>query len=325
MMSLKPCISPAVFMHQCYERCSFAPFAYKHQARFKQGKIISFVAALLVSTLTGCASNTSPTHGQQSSEQQSSNTSEELKSIGSEMAAMHQVNPNVGDSVTTNSANAQSGAATATNGANQYLLSASNQLESVSSADKAKYQQALKLIKQQEWQQATQQLEDLASKYPNLSGVWVNLAIIKLNTGNIDQAKANIDHALTLAPNNPFAMQLRGQVARQQGEFELAQQSYLSALSVWPAYPQAQLNLAILLELYRGQYLEAHQYYSAYLNYNPTDDLAKRYLAGLEIKMRRSGVEIPAKTDNEPNINNGTNVSQQSEASTESQPLEQMP
>ena len=64
-------------------------------------------------------------------------------------------------------------------------------------------------------------------------------------------------------------------------------------MTLWPQYPQAQLNLAILLELYRGKLLQARQYYLAYLANKSNDEQAKRWLAGVEIKIQRAGLTLP--------------------------------
>ena len=71
---------------------------------------------------------------------------------------------------------------------------------------------------------------------------------------------------------------------------EEAENYYRKALDIWPQYPEAQMNLAILLELYRGRFLEARKYYLSYLTQVPEDQQAQRWLAGLDIKIKRAGV-----------------------------------
>ena len=102
---------------------------------------------------------------------------------------------------------------------------------------------------------------------------------------------------------NPYAYQMKGRVARLTGDFEQAEKSYLKALDIWPEYPEAQVNLAILLELYRGRLLDARKYYSSYLELQADDQQVQRWLAGVEIKIKRAGLVLPEKLEQKKPLN----------------------
>lgn len=155
------------------------------------------------------------------------------------------------------------------------------------------YQQALILMTEGKWQQAQNLFEQVILKQPNLSGIYVNQAIIAKQHDKLDDAQLLLTKAIEINSFNLYAHHLQGQVYRLQGEFEKSEQSYIAALAIWPDFAEAHASMAILLELYRGRLLEAHTHYRAYLMLKPEDEEVKRWLAGLEIKIKRAGLELP--------------------------------
>jgi len=156
------------------------------------------------------------------------------------------------------------------------------------------YQQALSLMKEKKWPQAQTLFEQVIVAQPNLSGSYVNKAIIAKQYGEFEQSQLLLTKAIEVNKLNLYAHHLQGQLYRLQGAFEKSEQSYLAALAVWPDYAEANVSMAILLELYRGRLLEAHAYYRAYLRLKPDDEQVQRWLAGLEIKIKRAGQELPS-------------------------------
>ncbi|MCT8987185.1 tetratricopeptide repeat protein [Shewanella phaeophyticola] len=180
---------------------------------------------------------------------------------------------------------------------NVYLEQASLRLAEVPAAVLAQYQQAINAMKNQQWQNANSLFDNVIATQPQLSGAYVNKAIIAINQQSFDQADALLDQAIKANSSNPYAHQIKANIARQQGQYAQAEQGYLTALTLWPQYPQAQINLAMLLELYRGKLLQARQFYLAYLANQPDDEQAKRWLAGVEIKIQRAGLTLPDNTN----------------------------
>lgn len=193
-------------------------------------------------------------------------------------------------------------------GGNRYLLESDIRLANVPAGVLSQFNQAVELIKQGDLSSAEQRLLSLSQQYPQLSGIWVNLALITLTqdmpqatdsasdfsaTEKIAKATDYLEKAIEVNPNNPYAWQILANLAKASGDFKRAENSYKQALSIWPNYPEAQLNIAIFYELYQGKWLEAWEYYRAYLKQRPDDETAARYLAGLELKMSRKGIDIP--------------------------------
>ena len=175
---------------------------------------------------------------------------------------------------------------------NAYLEQAPQRLADVPAAVLAQYQQAINAMKNQQWQNANSLFDKVIAAQPQLSGAYVNKAIIAINQQALTEADILLTQAIKANSSNPYAHQIKANLARQQGQYAQAEQGYITALTLWPQYPQAQLNLAILLELYRGKLLQARQFYLAYLTNQPDDEQAKRWLAGVEIKIKRAGLTL---------------------------------
>ena len=166
-----------------------------------------------------------------------------------------------------------------------YQLQRKQMQQNISSNIEALYQRALLLMKAQEWQQAEKLFAKIISLAPELSGSYLNQAIIAKNQQQIPLAQEKINQALAINPINPYAHNLNGILARQRGDFNLAEQSYLMALESMPDYADAHLNLAILAELYEGKWFLAQQHYQAYLLIRQDDKQVQRWLAGLTLKL----------------------------------------
>jgi tetratricopeptide (TPR) repeat protein len=182
---------------------------------------------------------------------------------------------------------------------NLYLEQAQQRLANVPVHVLTQYKQALTLMKKKQWKAAEQLFNQVLLSQPQLSGAYVNKALIAVHQKQLNLANEHLDKALVVNPVNPYAHQLKGRVARLNGQFAQAEISYLEALSIWPEYLEAQINLAILLELYRGRLLDARKYYTAYLVLQPEDAQVQRWLAGVEIKIKRAGLTLPEEIEND--------------------------
>jgi len=187
---------------------------------------------------------------------------------------------------------------------NTYLEQEARLMSEVPDDVIATYQKALLLMDQQEWKAANALFDQVIAKQPNLSGSYVNQALILTALSKqqpvvkrkeqLKAAELFIDKAINVNSLNPYALHAKGKILQDKGMFEQAEQHYAKALSIWPSYAQAQLSMAILLELYRGKLLEAYSYYSAYLQQNADDKQVQRWQAALTIKLKRAGQHLPA-------------------------------
>jgi tetratricopeptide (TPR) repeat protein len=186
---------------------------------------------------------------------------------------------------------------------NAYLEQEARLMSGVPNDVIATYQQAVMLMEQQKWSKASALFDQVIAKQASFSGSYVNKALIlqelsKQEQGDKKTTRLNtsellIDKAISVNPLNPYAQNLKGMMLQDKGLFEEAEQRYAKALFIWPSYAQAQLNMAILLELYRGKLLDANTYYSAYLQRNVDDKQVQRWQAALAIKIKRAGLILP--------------------------------
>lgn len=192
---------------------------------------------------------------------------------------------------------------TAINNKNSYLEQEARLLSDVPKEVVTTFKQAVMLMEKQKWQKAFSLFDDVIAKQDNLSGSYVNQALIlkKLSELEKDEEKqqqhlfkseALIDAAINANSLNPYAWHLKGQLLQDKGKFTEAEKSYAEALSIWPSFPQAQLSMAILLELYQGKFQQAYVHYAAYLLTQGDDKQVRRWQAALAIKIKRAGLAL---------------------------------
>lgn len=270
--------------------------------RFKRHMFLPFIIVTLCTS--GCS--VSP----ESSNNKDNNDSEDLKSISERI--MDWVNTTETEEEKTRTSTAidteLSKATTPTNlnvsTKNSYLEQEAQLMRGVSTEVIATYKQAVSLMKQQSWQAALALFDQVIVKEAHLSGSYVNKALIfkylSEQTPNkekqkslLNQSERLIDTAIDVNSKNPYAHYVKGQLMQTKGNFEQAEKNYFDALLIWPNYAQAQLSMAVLLELYRGKLVQAEQYYRAYLLNHPEDQQVKRWQAALTIKIKRSGLSLP--------------------------------
>lgn len=134
------------------------------------------------------------------------------------------------------------------------------------------FQQALILMEQERWDEASSLLSYIAKESPLLAGPALNLGIIHLHQGEPEQAMAAFKEAANRHPENPHAYLYQGIAQRQQGLFKQAEESYFKSLELAPDYAQANINLGILYELYLQQPEKALFQYEKYQELQETPD-----------------------------------------------------
>ncbi|GAA6183530.1 hypothetical protein [Aliiglaciecola sp. NS0011-25] len=167
----------------------------------------------------------------------------------------------------------------------------------VKASVKYQFDQALAAKQAGNLKQANQLLQRLISLEPTLSGPWVQLGDLKMqqfaDTENNHEeqkkaylvaAKADYETALGLNQHNYFAHNRLAKVFREMGEFELAEQHYQYAISSYPAYDNAYLNLGILYDLYLGKKQLALENYELY---QALQDKPKRQVRGWIADLQR--------------------------------------
>lgn len=150
---------------------------------------------------------------------------------------------------------------------------------------KTLYKSAIAEMKNKEWQKANELLDDVIDLYPNLSGAYLNKALVFYQLKQFNKSIEVLDRGLKVSSINPYMYNLKGVVSREQGQFDNAEKYYLKALTLWPNYAEVHLNIAVFYEIYRGEFIKAKSHYQRYLLLKPEDPKVSQWLAGLDIKL----------------------------------------
>lgn len=126
------------------------------------------------------------------------------------------------------------------------------------------FMEARRAYKAGNYEQAQSLLRELSSQDRSLSGPWVMLGDISRERGHYDQAIKHYVTAIETNRTNVNAYLRLAKTQRLKGQFLHAQNTYAKTLSIWPDFPEAHLNLAILYDIYLNHPLRAQQHMEAY-------------------------------------------------------------
>jgi tetratricopeptide (TPR) repeat protein len=130
----------------------------------------------------------------------------------------------------------------------------------------------------------------IAQQNPELASPHTDLGILFYRQGHLDQAEAAFKEALKRDDKDYAAANYLGMVYRTQGRFAEAKAAYLQALTAKPDYALAQLNMAILYDLYTGELDQALAYYRQYQQSGgASDPRLAGWLADLEQRINENG------------------------------------
>jgi Flp pilus assembly protein TadD len=119
---------------------------------------------------------------------------------------------------------------------------------------------------------AEREFRALADTYPTYSGPLLNLGILQVKAGRLDDAEKTLQGAVQRNANNAQAYNQLGIVYRKLGRFKEADVAYQRAVEIDPNYAIAYLNLGVLCDLYLQQPERALAAYERYLALAGTPD-----------------------------------------------------
>jgi tetratricopeptide (TPR) repeat protein len=142
---------------------------------------------------------------------------------------------------------------------------------------RADYQAAVHMLGQKQHGEAIPLLIKVTERAPALTAAHINL----------DRAEASLRRAVESNPQHPAAYDELGQVQRRKGEFVEARASYEAALKQVANFHYAHKNLAILCDLYIGDYPCALEHYKAYSRLVPNDPDVSKWIADVRNRERQ--------------------------------------
>ena len=157
----------------------------------------------------------------------------------------------------------------------------------VSADVRAEYENAVRLLEQQQYEPGVSALVKVTEAAPNVTAAHIDLGIGYARSGELAKAEESFKRALQLNPKHPIAHNELGMVYRRQGKFSEARASYEKALELFPTFHFAQRNLAILCDVYLADWGCALEHYQAYQQAAPSDTDTAKWLADLNARAKR--------------------------------------
>jgi len=143
----------------------------------------------------------------------------------------------------------------------------------------ADYEAAIVLLQEEKYEQGIAQMLHVSEQMPTVAEAQVNLGIAYARTGDLDRATASLNKALELNSQQPAAYDELGMIQRKKKEYANARKSYEAALALSAEFPSAHRNLAILCDVYFGDYKCALEHYEAYSRIVPEDQDVTKWIA----------------------------------------------
>jgi len=162
---------------------------------------------------------------------------------------------------------------------------------SVTDEVRADYEAAVRMMEEARYEPAITLLLAVTERAPAAAAAHIGLGIAYSHIDDLDHAEASLRRALELTPQHPVAYNELGLIQRRRGQFAESRASYEAALEHFADFHYTHRNLAILCDLYIGDFACALEHYEAYGRIVPDDAEVAKWIA--DLRNRESRQEIP--------------------------------
>ncbi|MBI1195911.1 MAG: tetratricopeptide repeat protein [Gammaproteobacteria bacterium] len=179
---------------------------------------------------------------------------------------------------------------TALSGCSSLTLEQARQPESaaLSAETLQRYKRALAMMAKADYQHALPDLNAVIDIWPDRAGPRFNLGIAYYHLDRIDDAMASLQSAVKLDPDLAAAHNLIGILERQAGAFDASRKAYERAIKADSKYANAELNLAILYDIYLRRPEDALTHYDRFMALNDGhDDAVAQWVTDLKTRIKK--------------------------------------
>lgn len=150
-------------------------------------------------------------------------------------------------------------------------VQAESRTAAAASPHQGAFDEAISLMREQDWPRAETAWRTLAAAAPHLHSVQTNLGITLMRQGRDEEAREIFAATLALR-DDCTAWNWLGVVERRAGNLAASEAAYRACISHQPDYAPAHRNLGVLQEIYLGKLAEARKSYARYQKLLGTGD-----------------------------------------------------